>query len=194
MRDSIGKLTRTLRGLLIAGAVLAVGSTLATVADAAGTLATVLNALDLLLYLVTAVFFGIWIVRSHRAARSLGITDLSTTPGWALGFFFVPLLNLWRPYQAMESLWRESHTLADGAGAGEGRWVVVWWILWLLWNWSGILTMGAMMEAVSSGSSDGSVWLLAGDGLFVLATAAAVVVVTGIGDALVRASERVPAA
>ena len=51
-------------------------------------------------YLATAVVFGIWIVRANKNARALGAKNLSASPGWALGYFFVPILNLWKPFKA----------------------------------------------------------------------------------------------
>ncbi len=62
----------------------------------------------LLLYLVTAVVFGVWIVRAHKNLRALGIPNLTYTPGWAFGWFFIPILNFFRPYQAMKELWQAS--------------------------------------------------------------------------------------
>src|SRR5260221_8716711 len=57
---------------------------------------------NLVLFLFTVVIFGKWIVRANRNVRALGATDLLMTPGWVVGFFFIPIANLWKPYQAMK--------------------------------------------------------------------------------------------
>ena len=39
----------------------------------------------LFLFVVTAVVFGIWIVRANKNARALGAKNLSASPGWEIG-------------------------------------------------------------------------------------------------------------
>lgn len=41
-----------------------------------------------------------WLFRSAQPTQLLGMMDVPT-PGWAVGGYFVPILNLWKPYQAM---------------------------------------------------------------------------------------------
>ncbi len=90
----------------------------------------------------TAVPFLIWFHRVHKNLRSLGNRGLIFTPGWAVGFFFVPLLNLVRPFQAMREAWHGSdpgHMGLDVASQGSkfGRRLgtpslVGWWWALLL--------------------------------------------------------------
>ena len=88
----------------------------------------------LFLYLATAVVFGIWIVRANKNARALGAKNLSASPGWALGYFFVPILNLWKPFKAMNELWHASHDPRNGKMAFKEKSQIVlgWWGVWLL--------------------------------------------------------------
>lgn len=69
----------------------------------------IIELFQLALYLFTVVIFGRWIVRANKNVRAFGADGLRITPGWAVGYFFVPIINLWRPYQAMKDLWRASH-------------------------------------------------------------------------------------
>ena len=87
--------------------------------------------------LLTAVSFLSWIYRAHKNLRALGATDLKYSPGWAIVGFFIPFLNIVRPYQVVSEIWR--------ASAGETRWwggaawmyaetpifIAVWWGSWL---------------------------------------------------------------
>ena len=66
---------------------------------------------QLFLFIAIAIVFGRWIVRAHRNLVPLGATYLEYRPGWAVGFFFIPILNLWKPYQAMKALWQNSHSV-----------------------------------------------------------------------------------
>jgi len=88
------------------------------------------------LYLFTVVIFGRWIVRANRNARALGAFTLRFTPGWAVGYFFIPIVNLWRPYQAMKDLWQVSRNPTAWSSTTADFVLPAWWTLWLA---SGIL-------------------------------------------------------
>ncbi|HET9863637.1 MAG TPA: DUF4328 domain-containing protein, partial [Steroidobacteraceae bacterium] len=54
------------------------------------------------------------------------------TPGWAVGWFFIPVASLWKPYQAMRSLWQMSRHVHK-PGVQDTSWVLpTWWALWLV--------------------------------------------------------------
>ncbi len=59
-----------------------------------------------LVQLAAAIFIGIiflmWVYRMCRNAHSIENAKIEITPGWAVGWYFVPLANLWKPYQAMK--------------------------------------------------------------------------------------------
>lgn len=89
-------------------------------------------------YLATAIAFLTWMHRAHKNLPSLGSRDLQYTPGWAVGGFFVPFLNLVRPLQVMREIWLGSDPAgverdrgADGAAArtalGTPPLVGWWW-------------------------------------------------------------------
>lgn len=87
---------------------------------------------SLVLALATFVVFGIWIVRAHRNLPALGARHLEFTPGWALGWFFVPIAYFWKPYQAMRALWQNSRD-ATRPHTQDTTWVMpVWWGLWII--------------------------------------------------------------
>ena len=95
--------------------------------------------------LVTGIVFLTWVHRAARNLTELGATDLRFTPGWSVGYWFVPILNLWRPKQVIDDLWRASD--ADGdewkARSTPG--------LTLIW-WPALLLSGFLARA--SGSTD----------------------------------------
>ena len=99
------------------------------------------------LYLLTVVIFGCWIVRANKNVRALGAEELRMTPGWAVGYFFVPILSLWKPYQAMKDLWRASHNPTDWRSAGAGSVLRAWWTLWILSNVLGYMSFRLLMDA-----------------------------------------------
>ena len=101
------------------------------------------------LYLLTAIFFGCWIVRANKNVRALGADGLRITPGWAVGYFFIPMANLWRPYQAMKDLWLASHNPSSWSTALIGIIVPIWWTLWLLSIFSGQIAFRMTLHAIT---------------------------------------------
>jgi hypothetical protein len=88
-----------------------------------------------ILRLVAAVLFCLFMPRANRNARTFGEHHLEFTPGWAAGVFFVPIWSLYKPYRAIKEIWQHSDP--------EGRhpWEVgvpdllPWW--WGLYLFSG---------------------------------------------------------
>jgi hypothetical protein len=145
---SIEGLTRWLVGLLIGSAVLnvlaIVSSTMqltllsgdysdedGAANDAREALVSSAAAVVLIL---TMIVFAVWIVRAHRNLPGLGGERLDVTPGWALGWFFIPIAWLWKPYKAMRTLWQASHNAPRWDLEDVPFWVPLWWAVWLLSN------------------------------------------------------------
>lgn len=103
--------------------------------------------LHLALHLFTAVVFGCWIVRANRNVWALGARGLPISPGWAVGFFFVPIVSLWMPYQAMRELWRASHHPAAWRRVTASPVLPIWWTLWILSNVLGQVSLRVALNA-----------------------------------------------
>jgi len=98
---------------------------------------------QLLVFLPTGILFLMWIHRAHRNLPALGARGLRFSPGMAVGWFFVPILNLFRPYQVVKEIWKASDPNVDtwdafswqsAAGSPVIKW---WWILGLTANAGG---------------------------------------------------------
>jgi hypothetical protein len=55
------------------------------------------------------LLFLIWVYQSNGNTWAFGVPDLRFTPGWSVGWFFVPVMNLFRPYQVVKEVWAASH-------------------------------------------------------------------------------------
>ena len=89
--------------------------------------------------LSTIAAMVVWLVWFHRAYKNLGPLRAGAprfTPGWAIGAWFVPVLNLWRPLQMTKDVW----TGSDPSGEPPVRhWkhapmpplLGFWWFLWI---------------------------------------------------------------
>jgi LSD1 subclass zinc finger protein len=100
----------------------------------------VLAGAHLALMIPTVVFFVMWFYRAHANLEPLGARRLKYTPGWAAGSWFVPFLNLIRPAQIAQEIWRHSDpdaVLEDGTieeATGNSTLIIFWWLFWLVCN------------------------------------------------------------
>jgi hypothetical protein len=83
---------------------------------------------------ITVIVFGRWIYLAHKNLPELGARYLHFTPGWAVGSLFVPLVNLWAPYQAMRDLAKASRQPVRWDLEDASPLIFIWWILWLIVN------------------------------------------------------------
>ena len=84
--------------------------------------------------LVTAVFCFVWIYRAMAIAHRITPT-LSISPAGAVGWFFVPIASLWKPYEAICEIVEGS----GGGGAAATRALVGWW--WAGWLGRAVLSL-----------------------------------------------------
>ena len=91
--------------------------------------------------MITVVVFAVWIHRSARNAflfnglqfslpRQPGqrLQVMEESPGWCVGWYFLPLAMFWKPYQAMRDIFRSSALRQP-----QPVWLLpVWWALWVL--------------------------------------------------------------
>jgi hypothetical protein len=81
--------------------------------------------------LVTIVLVGRWIYRANKNAHAMS-DSMVMTPGWNVGFFFIPIANLWKPFEGIRQAWRASVSPSDPENAEVPIWVNLWWTGWIL--------------------------------------------------------------
>ena len=86
------------------------------------------------LWLVAGVSILAWIRLANNNARALGATDMEFTPNWAIGWYFIPVANLWKPYQAMAEIWQASGGSKSWKTESAPGILVIWWFVWLASN------------------------------------------------------------
>ncbi|QDH34397.1 DUF4328 domain-containing protein [Porphyrobacter sp. YT40] len=87
-----------------------------------------------LAFVVSIILVAMWIHRAHANLHEAGLPGLQTSPGWAVGWYFVPIANLFKPFQAMRELWHESHQTADSFTSDAPGTLTLWWGLWVIGN------------------------------------------------------------
>lgn len=91
-----------------------------------------------------------------RAMKNLHLSQaagVTISPGWAVGYNFVPILLLWKPLQAMRQIWRGSHDPqnADAKVPATMGW---WWALWIGTNILAGISMQIQLGLVLSEVTD----------------------------------------
>jgi hypothetical protein len=88
-------------------------------------------------YLVSGIVFIQWFRRAYFNLH-LRSSHLLYTDGWAAGSWFVPFLNLFRPFQIMKELYVETARIFSKKGLSEEvsstKFLGWWWALWLINN------------------------------------------------------------
>ena len=104
----------------------------------AGELIEQLQVVVTILFLITFVLGGIvilkWIYRSNTNACFLGAKDMKFSPGWSVGWFFIPVANLWKPFQAMQEIYNASLNPVNWKDLEKPKIVQQWWGLWIISN------------------------------------------------------------
>jgi hypothetical protein len=149
----------------------------------------VIGLLLVLVNLATVVAFCFWIHRAYRNLRALGNSPsaLEYSPGWAVGYFFIPLVNLVMPYRVVREIWEKSdpsvRTRDDlmYAVASSAPVVLTWWMVWIVANFVGRLVSRFYRDAETP---ETLAWASKADifstALWIMAAVLAALVVRGI--------------
>lgn len=90
--------------------------------------------------LTAIIIVCMWMYRAHANLTALGRAGQDYTSGWAAGAWFVPFLNLVRPFRIMKEIWKGS----DSAHPHSTGWKLApnpsiigwWWAAWLISNFA----------------------------------------------------------
>jgi hypothetical protein len=94
----------------------------------------VIGAIQFLVFIISGIIILKWIYRANLNAREMGATDMVFTPGWAIGWYFIPIANLWKPYQAMKEIWRASKNPQNWKTESVSSLLPWWWFIWIVSN------------------------------------------------------------
>jgi hypothetical protein len=120
-------------------------------------LSALVYAASLPIYLV---LFFMWIHRTNRNAHLLA-PSFDMSPAWAVGWFFVPVACLVKPFEGVEKTWNIS--------SGSTRWrsldtpilLRVWWGLFLATNFVALASSLASSDNTAGGQSLGAALTIA---------------------------------
>jgi heme/copper-type cytochrome/quinol oxidase subunit 2 len=90
---------------------------------------------------VTGVVWLVWQHRSQANLHAARLRELQYTPGWAVGWWLIPLASLVKPFQTVRELWKAS-------GGDEHWWQTTTWPL-IGWWWAAWIS-GFVLDRVAS--------------------------------------------
>jgi hypothetical protein len=74
--------------------------------------------------------------QANRNARALTGGNMRFSPASTMWWFFVPIMNLFRPYQAVREIWQSSTAPPERNFTVQPApsWLRLWWGTWLVFN------------------------------------------------------------
>lgn len=95
-------------------------------------IASFAGALLLLLITVALIVMALmWIYRAHANLVQQGVA-IDHSPGWAVGSYFIPFVNLVIPFRAMRELYNRSHGEIEEHAHSTVDDVMAWWTAYIL--------------------------------------------------------------
>jgi hypothetical protein len=156
-------------------------------------LGSVVSLSGLAAMLVVGILFITWLFLAHRS-NAMNPGELHHASGWAIGGWFVPFLNLVRPYQMVQEVQRASRP-----GGTNHPLVLAWWLTLLASNIAERIASASLPGdatadadvAASLANAANAEWYA--QILGIVAAVLAILVVRRIAGAVRRAAEPAPA-
>jgi len=144
------------------------------------TLASQVGSLQSIAWLGTFVAFLFWLYRISKNLHGLVRGPMKFSPGWTVGWYFVPVAMFFKPYQAMKEIWLLSH------GASKSSLVLpkLWFGLFVTGIVAGRLSAAMLGVQVDwSGYAVSRTLMFGGDLILVASSIASLLLVRRIGEA-----------
>ena len=94
--------------------------------------------LGIVLYLplifASAIVTLCWVYGASRNAHVLRPGGLHSSPGWAVGWWFVPFASLYKPYETIRDIWVASRGRINDRYPPGPQIIAVWWWMFLISN------------------------------------------------------------
>ncbi|WP_028777590.1 DUF4328 domain-containing protein [Shimazuella kribbensis] len=78
-----------------------------------------------IVFFIIIICYCLWLYRIYQNMYSFGFDHyLRMTPGWAVGWYFVPIANFYKPYQGMKDVWDACDTGNEKKSTSS---LIKWW-------------------------------------------------------------------
>jgi hypothetical protein len=138
-------------------------------------------------FVAAVVVFIRWMLQAYKNVDVVARGTRRYGHGWAIGSWFVPFLNLWRPKEIINDIHR------GGAGPDRTTLLWVWWAFFLISNWiANIALRGVFSDDTPEELRDGSIATLISDILDVPGAILAILVATALTRGLDERAAALP--
>ena len=86
---------------------------------------------NIAVYIVCIVLFILWFRRAYNNLHLSERARIKYVEGWAAGAWFVPFLNLGRPYVIMHEIWKKTQEATHNLITYKSSKIIGWW--WVIW-------------------------------------------------------------
>jgi hypothetical protein len=98
--------------------------------------------IQIITMVIAAIIFLIWVHRANKNLHAFTNPLLRFSPGWAVGWFFIPIMWLFRPYQVVNEISKASDPNINPALNNLDNYpasaiVGFWWAFFLISNYIG---------------------------------------------------------
>ena len=84
------------------------------------------------IYIACVIIFLRWTYKSSQITHLSGAQDLRFSPGWSVGWYFIPIASLWKPFQAFKQIYQVSIQITDWQNVSIPSSLRWWWGLFIL--------------------------------------------------------------
>jgi hypothetical protein len=102
-------------------------------------------------FIISTITFIQWFRRAYFNLHLI-VGNLSYSEAWASGSWFVPILNLFRPYRIMKELYVETRLLLVRNRINFNQNLYTdnlgwWWTIWIISNWVGNVVFKSSLKS-----------------------------------------------
>ena len=103
------------------------------------------------IFLISSFFIiGRWLFVSSKINHFSHVKNLIISPGWAVGWYFIPFANLVMPYRSLKETFKASFNTEDWESIEVPHDFPAWWTTWIIGN---ILTNASLRLELNLGES-----------------------------------------
>ena len=94
----------------------------------------IISGLYAILYFLSFFLIGRWFFLSSKINHLMGVKGLNISPGWSVGWYFIPFANLVMPYRSLKETFKASFNSEEWQNNRVPYDFPIWWATHLIGN------------------------------------------------------------